>query len=438
MSSPTRAAATATATAAKREFDIVIFGATGFTGIRALEHVKRNANTTLKGLRIAIAGRSKEKVAKAADEAQVNLPIITADSGDAKSLDDMCQRTNIVLTFVGPYSLYGMPLADACVRNGTSMIDITGEPPYVRSTVEKHHDEAVAKGVYLLSCSAFDSMPPELCNLLVHRQAKDRGLRIEHVDVAWRMKGGAGFSGGTLASVAAVLPTMTRRDGEPLSMLPAEPANDLMPFTRPAGGYPEQRFVNSSAVFRGWCAPFIMAGVNEKVVRKGNVLMGFNASYKECIVLPSIFAAIMIWLMPFTIVILFIPFVGNFIKKNFLPAPGEGPSREAEKATTFKVFAAGYSTPSAVGQPVIRVRMDSAHSAYPFSAIMPLEVAAALANGELNPEATKKTSSWCGGGVVTPASVVGDAVIRRLAHSNIQFYVTTSQTWETSEMAQCA
>ena len=436
MSSPTRAAATATATAAKREFDIVIFGATGFTGIRALEHVKRNANTTLKGLRIAIAGRSKEKVAKAADEAQVNLPIITADSGDAKSLDDMCQRTNIVLTFVGPYSLYGMPLADACVRNGTSMIDITGEPPYVRSTVEKHHDEAVAKGVYLLSCSAFDSMPPELCNLLVHRQAKDRGLRIEHVDLAWRMKGGAGISGGTLASVAAIMSTIGRRDAEPLSMLPVEPAKDLVPFLHPEGGFPKQRFINSSAVFRGWCAPFMMASVNEKVVRKGNVLMGFNASYKECIVLPSIFAALMTWAMQYALAILFIPFVGEWIKKNFLPAPGEGPSREAEAKSSFQGFAAGYTTPTATGQPVIRVRMDAPNGGYPFSGVMCVEVAAALANGEFNPEATKDGSSWRGGGVVTPASVVGDSVVKRLAHCNIKFFVTTGASWNTEDMQQ--
>jgi short subunit dehydrogenase-like uncharacterized protein len=421
----------------KREFDIVIHGATSFTAVWALDHLAKY-KTSFKSLKIALSGRSIPKIEKIVEDAGLTtkeFPIIAASNDDAASLDALCQRTRIVLSFVGPYNLYGLPLVEACVRNSCHYIDITGESNFVARTVENFHEEAQKKGIFLLSCSAFDSLPVELSNLVVHREAKKRGLRIDHVRSAWAMKSSTGASGGTLASALGFIKFQKKRDGLPLSLLGEKIAQDIVPFTNPPGGFPTQWFVNASKDFQGYVCPFIMAGVNQKIVRKSNALLGFNASYVECSVTRSLVNAVLAALLPLAFVLLFIPVIGNLIKTYLLPKPGEGPSRELEAKAKFDVLTCGYLSPTGQGAPTLRVKMENpvGFGGYRISGLLPLEVAAALANEEYNPEVLNERSSWYKGGAVTPGAVVGDALIKRLAKADIKFYVSTSSSGFKSE-----
>jgi short subunit dehydrogenase-like uncharacterized protein len=301
----------------KREFDIVVFGANGFTGAMCCDHIVEAANSTLKGLKIAIAGRNRAKVEETAKKTGLDTnryPIIIADTSDSNSLDEMCKRTRILITTVGPYTLYGMPVVDACVRSGTHMLDITGEITYVARYTEKHHDEAIRKGIYLLSMTAFDSMPAELTNMYLHQYAAKRNLpagSIDRVEGAWRFEGSelfSAFSGGTMYSTSLFIKTMKKRDLHPLSLLPScvegkeKAPPEFRDFVEPPNGFPMQVLVqpsNTSLFGKGWIAPFMLSGTNEKVVRKNNVIRGVKASYKEFLVDDSFKMAVLSLLFRF-------------------------------------------------------------------------------------------------------------------------------------------
>ena len=179
-----------------------------------------------------------------------------------------------------------------------------------------------------------------------------------------------------------------------------------------------------------------MGGVNQKVVRKSNALLGINSSYIECARTTSLIAAIIYCMVPYLFAILFIPVVGDLIKKYVLPAPGTGPSREVEAKAKFDVLAAGYTSAVGSGVPALRVKMDVpvGFGGYRISGLLALECAAAVALEEYNAEAVKEGSSWCRGGAVTPGAVVGDSLVKRLAKCNINFYTTTEQTFKSNDM----
>jgi saccharopine dehydrogenase (NAD+, L-glutamate forming) len=145
--------------AADRPHDIVVFGATGFTGQLVVRHLARAAPA---GVRWAIAGRSLDKLAQVAKDAGVDVPMLRVDVADPASLLSMARATHVVLTTVGPYAEYGEPLVRACVDAGTDYVDITGEPEFVEQIQEKHHAAAAAKGLRIVSCCGFDSIPHDL------------------------------------------------------------------------------------------------------------------------------------------------------------------------------------------------------------------------------------------------------------------------------------
>ena len=439
-----------------REFDIVLFGATGYTGKLCLEFIATALHSTLRGLKFALAGRCAAKVSKAAAAAGVShLPVVEADSADAPSLDAMCARTRVVLSVVGPYCIHGMPLVEACVRAGTSLLDVTGEFTFMARVAERFHDETVRRHIYLVSCCGFDSLPSELTNMYVHRTAAalaaaaqpaassaagegaSSPLKIRHVSLAWQLRNAAGLSGGTADTTAHLLWTLKARDLHPLSILPscarADAATtapqDLRPFINPPGGFPAQMLVWRSALFDAWIAPWMMGGTNEKIVRKSNVLLGVNASYKECVSDPSFLMALAYVALIVLVPLLALPVVGRWLRGLLLPAAGEGPSREASSRSSFAALAAGFTDGAGATAPAIRVRMTSPHDAYVASAIMAVEAAAAVAKEEFGAEALRRGSSWAGGGVVTPGALVGEALMRRLGHSGITWAHTTEQRW---------
>src|SRR5919106_3151436 len=143
----------------ERELDIVVFGATGFVGKLTAEYLAEHAPD---GVKIGLGGRSEEKLARVKSELGVDWPTIVADSSDAGSMRAMAQRCRVVATTVGPYRKYGMPLVEACADAGTDYIDLTGEPLFIRESIDRCHSRAQESGARIVHCVGFDSIPSDL------------------------------------------------------------------------------------------------------------------------------------------------------------------------------------------------------------------------------------------------------------------------------------
>ena len=213
-----------------REFDIVVWGASGFTGKLVADYLVRNyvskdGNPT--GLRLALAGRNHDKVAAVAQEIGApELPVLTGDSFDTESLDAMASKAEVVLTTVGPYAKYGDQLVAACVRHGTDYCDLTGESHFVRDMIDAHDDIAKKNGARIVHCCGYDSIPSDLGTWMVQEATKERyGRYASRVKLAaGESRGGA--SGGTLASLMNLIddvkanPELRRVVGDPYALNP--------------------------------------------------------------------------------------------------------------------------------------------------------------------------------------------------------------------------
>jgi short subunit dehydrogenase-like uncharacterized protein len=253
--------------AGEREFDVVLFGATGFVGKLTAEYLSRAAGEEL---RIALAGRSQDKLERVRAQLggpAAGWPLIVADSADQAAMADMAASTTAVATTVGPYRKYGVPLVEACARAGTHYADLTGEPLFIRETIERFDAVARDSGARVAHNCGFDSIPSDIGVLLLHEAA---GELAETTLVVRRMKGGV--SGGTLDSMRGQVDEV-RADrsvlkvlGDPYALSPdrtAEP--DLGPER-------DLRGAEYSAELHTWFGPFVMAPINTRVVRRSNAL----------------------------------------------------------------------------------------------------------------------------------------------------------------------
>jgi short subunit dehydrogenase-like uncharacterized protein len=210
-----------------REFDIVLWGATGFTGRLVADYLVRNYLGGESGLRLALAGRNKEKLENVANEVgALQLPILLGDSFDADSLDAIASRTEVLITTVGPYSKYGAEIVAACVRNGTDYCDLTGEAHFIRAMIDAHHEEAKKTGARIVNCCGYDSIPSDLGTLMVQEAFRQRHGRYasEVKMAAGEMRGGP--SGGTIATMMNVAdelkenPSLRKVLGNPYGLNP--------------------------------------------------------------------------------------------------------------------------------------------------------------------------------------------------------------------------
>ena len=195
----------------QREFDVVVFGATGFTGRLVAEYLSQQYGPAV---RWAMAGRSADKLAEVRDEigAASDTPLITADSSDAASLKALAARTKVVITTVGPYQNFGEPMVAACVEAGTDYVDLCGEPAWMRDIIHRFDAPAKASGARIVLSCGFDSIPFDFGVYVLQREAIARsGKPITRVKGRVRKMKGT-FSGGTAASFAQ---TMARAAREP-------------------------------------------------------------------------------------------------------------------------------------------------------------------------------------------------------------------------------
>ncbi|KYG19794.1 saccharopine dehydrogenase [Bradyrhizobium sp. AT1] len=254
------------------KFDIVVYGATGFTGQLVAEYLTRQYKTD-NSLKWAMAGRSLGKLKSVRDAigAPGNTPLIVADASDAASLKAMAEQTMSVITTVGPYQLYGEELLAACVATGTDYFDLCGEPIWMRQMIEKYEVAAKESGARIVFSCGFDSVPFELGTFFVQEEAK-RVFGAPAARVKGRVRDMRGtLSGGTAASAKATFDAVAK-DISLIAIL-----NDPFALT-PGFTGPKQPKGNRPVLeedLQSWAAPFMMALINTRNVHRSNMLMGF-------------------------------------------------------------------------------------------------------------------------------------------------------------------
>lgn len=311
-----------------REFDIIVYGATGFTGRLVAEYLAG----TYPDLNWAMAGRSEAKLAQIRDEigAPAILPLVTADASDPAGLAAMAGRAQVVLTTVGPYQLYGSDLVAACAAAGTAYVDLCGEPAWMREMIDAHAAAATASGARIVFSCGFDSIPFDLGVHWLQQLCRTRfGSPAPRIRGRVRaMKGG--FSGGTAASLKATLaaaarnPALLKVLASPFGLTPGfdgpDQPNGLLPY-----------YDNAVSA---WVAPFIMAPINTKNVHRTNQLLGHaygaDFRYDEMMIAPGLGE-------------LGKAAAEAIAKANPLsdakgPKPGEGPSREERESGFYDIL----------------------------------------------------------------------------------------------------
>jgi short subunit dehydrogenase-like uncharacterized protein len=253
--------------AENREFDIIVYGATGYTGRLVAEYLKDKT-----GLKWAMAGRSADKLAQVRDliGAAADTPLIVADASDPETLDAMVKRTKVVLTTVGPYQLYGNELVAACVANGTDYTDLCGEPAWMRQKIDQHDTAAKASGARIVFSAGFDSIPFDLGVLMLQKHCVATfGAPAPRVKGRVRAMKGT-FSGGTAASLKATM-AAAAKDPAVIGYLtnPFSLSADFAGPPQPAGNKPEYDVSLGS-----WATNFVMAPINTKNVHRTNHLLG--------------------------------------------------------------------------------------------------------------------------------------------------------------------
>ncbi|MCA6120676.1 saccharopine dehydrogenase NADP-binding domain-containing protein [Bradyrhizobium sp. WSM 1704] len=257
---------------ASSKFDIIVYGATGFTGQLVAEYLAAHYKAD-RALTWAMAGRSKDKLAAVRDAigAPSDTPLIVADSGDAAALKAMVVQAKSVISTVGPYQLYGNELVAACVETGTDYFDLCGEPVWMRQMIDKHEAAAKASGARIVFSCGFDSVPFELGTLFVQDEAK-RVFGAPAPRVKGRVRDMRGtLSGGTAASAKATFDAVAKD----LSLV----AILNNPFALTPGFEGPKQPRGSKPAFeedlQSWTAPFMMALINTRNVHRSNMLMGF-------------------------------------------------------------------------------------------------------------------------------------------------------------------
>jgi short subunit dehydrogenase-like uncharacterized protein len=409
--------------ASKAEFDLILWGATGFTGRLVAEYLARTQDTHR--ARWALAGRDRarlEQVRATLGPAHAELPILLGDARDAASLDALVARTRVVISTVGPYAKYGNELVAACVRGGTDYCDLTGEVQWMRRMIDAHHVRAQETGARIVHTCGFDSIPSDLGVLMVQEYMREHhGGHCERIRFhVMKMRGG--FSGGTVASM---LQTVTETQADPSVRRVLGNPHALDP--EPRRSRPEERdqvAVRYSQELGRWTAPFVMAAVNTRVVRRSNALLGhpwgqdflysevssFPSGVKGMLAATSVTAGLGAFLAAMSV-----PVLRRQLEQRVLPAPGEGPSAEERERGFFDVRLLGEGTSTKSGRPVrlegkVTAKGDPGYAA---TSRMLAESALCLAFDEVPAR----------GGVLTPASSMGTRLIERLRRAGMTFEV---------------
>lgn len=396
-----------------REFDVIVYGATGFTGTLVAEYLLRQYG--LDGdLKWSIAGRSASKleaVRNSLGEGAANLAITVADSGDRSALAELASRTRVVITTVGPYALYGSNLVSACVEAGTDYCDLAGEVQWIRKMVDKHHERARETGARIVHCCGFDSIPMDMGVFFLQQAANEKYGSYCH-SIALFVKATKGtVSGGTIASMMNIVEEA--KGDRSIARMMANPYALNPEGEREGPDERDQQKVLHDQLARCWTAPFLMAGVNTRVVRRSHALAGYpygrDFRYRESVLtgkgIGGWFKGAMMTLGLGALVVgISFGATRKLLKKFVLPKPGEGPSPELQKSGFFNLMQIGELADGQIMKTRITGDQDPGYGS---TSKMLAEAAVCLAQDELDTQ----------GGVLTPASSMGDKLLTRLRNN---------------------
>ena len=406
-----------------RQYDLVVMGATGFTGRLIAEYLAVNYGVENDQFTWAVAGRNKSKLLKLKeylsqfDPDAGLLPVLIAESFDRQSLDAMTSQTKVIITTAGPYLKYGADLVASCAANGTDYCDITGEIPFIRNSIDNHFETAQKNSCRIVHCCGFDSIPSDLGVLFLQNHAQEAyGVPCDQITLYVRSTKG-GFSGGTIDSMLNISshikanPQLKGLLGNPYALNPKDSPSGV--------DGSDLRSVKWDEGMKCWTSPFVMAGINTRVVRRTNALLdnryGEDFRYREVVSFPSGAAG---WLRAKVLQLGIGCFIGAIkfppsrwlLQTIFLPKPGQGPSREKRDKGHFHINLEG----KIKNDHTLSVSVTGNHDpGYAGTAQMLVESALCIIlNRDQLPDRI---------GVLTPAAALGDILIRRLAGKGIEF-----------------
>ena len=375
------------------EFDIIVYGASGYTGRLVAEHLAQRYGVGGE-IKWAMAGRSADKLAQVRDEigAPGDTPLVIADADDPASLAAMVRRAKAILTTVGPYQLYGSALVAACAKAGTDCLDLSGEPNWMAAMIAAHHAQAQASGARILHSAGFDSIPFELGVFFVEQVATRRlGHPVARVKGRVRAMRG-GLSGGTAASGRATMaaiqkdPSLFQLMIDPFALTPGFKGPE-----QPRGDKAEHDADVGADV-----GPFMMATINTKNVHRSNLLQGhaYGADFvydEMAIVTPGA------------------PTEFTGLGAEGGPQPGEGPTKDEREAGFYDLLFVGLDTD---GRKVLASVKGDKDPGYGSTSKIIAETAICLV----------KEAADVAGGVWTPGAALGDRLVARLAaHAGLTF-----------------
>ena len=389
-----------------REHDIVLHGATGFVGALVAAYLAGAAHADV---RIALSGRSREKLERTRAELPSSAqgwPLVVADAADPTALAALAASTRVVVSTVGPYATYGLPLVEACARAGTHYADLTGEVLFVREAIDRCDALARESGARIVHSCGYDSVPSDLGVLLLHEAAGE----LADVRLVATAKGG--LSGGTVASMRAQMdamrhdPAARRLAADPHALSP-DPAAEPAPVQPPDAG-PPGRLQDGT-----WTAPFIMAGYNTRIVRRSNALtdwsygrglrygelMGCGRGVRGAAAAGGVTVGLVGALAGISAAMTTAP--TRALLDRVLPAPGSGPSAATRAAGWFRSELHAVASGGRRFRAVVAGPGDPGYAA---TAVMLGESALCLAEDATGDRA----------GSLTPATAMGTALVERL------------------------
>jgi short subunit dehydrogenase-like uncharacterized protein len=402
--------------ATDREYDIVVWGATGVAGGLVAEFlIEQYAPADLS---LAIAGRNREKLESiesdlTSDGNWAELPIVIADATESESLREMAEQTAVVCSTVGPYTKYGSPLVEACVESETDYCDLTGEINWIRESIDRFHEDAVDSETRIVHSCGFDSIPADLGTLLVQDFA-DAEFDT-HCDVVgiYLEEGSGGVSGGTLASIAELFDAAS---SDPVARETLRNPYSLAPSGERDGvDRGQQRLPRKDRLRGEWTGPSPMAAVNERIIRRSHALLeypwGRDFRCRESLPtgsgpLGAVGAGLVSGGVGAFTGAMSIGPVRSAVSQFVFPDPGEGPSESQMERGHFQVRVLGQGTASAGSFTVSAAIGSDWDPGYGATARMLGESAMCLFEDD--------TETPLDGGVLTPASGIGTPLADRL------------------------
>ena len=389
----------------EKKYEIIVYGATGFTGQICCKYLRDNYNDLV----WAIAGRNGDKLDQIKSDFSLNCDVVVADGGDIDSLRSLASQTKVVLSTAGPFARYGSLLVQACVENGAHYTDITGENHWVRGLIDKHHAEAASKGIRIIPSCGYDSIPSDIGAFFTISQFDKP---VSRVDVYHQAQGGA--SGGTIETIFT-MDGLSKEMRDPFVLNPGETVSEEQR-EKSKDGF----IIKQVDGIEGWSGIGMMAVANTRVVRRSAALMeqnqksyGTNFTFGE----HGLFSTKgMARLASYGSIFAFIVIATPLKKlvRRFLLKPGQGPSQETQDQGWFRATLVAYSEDN---ERKICSMFGSGDPGYKSTGKMVCESALALARSDNLPGGNEY------GGVLTSAVGLGNVLIERLKSAEIEFKV---------------